>query len=441
MIYNKNELFSNHEIHLAGIITSDNVMDIYDAVSKCTRCGYCLENCPTYVIWKDEALSPRGRNRIVRLLIEGNIKNLNISSKAIDTCLLCSACSDICYGNVQTAEIVLEARREKRRKTIETITVKIILNIRKKTKFFDILLKVLYLFHRLKLAKLAEKLKLFEFIGFPSLSQASKKLFKPPFRFLHEDIEKNATTIDTPRWIYFLTCGTDYLFPDIGKSTINVLEKIYGKGIWMKNNCCGLIPYNYGDIRDAQKYAIKNIDKYFELKNSFGDFFIILDCSSCAAFLKKYPQLLYNTDYYEKAVEFASKVKDIIEVIKPYHINKTIPNEIKNSKVTLHLSCKAYNEEKLKKEQEDVLNSVLGENFIKMKEVMCCGGAGAYAFTNPQYSNEILKRKIKNISQTHAKYTLVSSTSCLMQIGYGTRNFYPSTKIMHYIEFIDMIMK
>lgn len=436
----KNELFS-HQEHLVSILVKNEYLNLYDAVSKCTRCGYCLERCPTYIIWKDEALSPRGRNRIVRVLIEGKYKDVNSASKAIDSCLLCSACSDICYGEVPTSEIILEARREKRDFS-RNLVLSYIIKLREKEKIFDLILKILYLIQRSGLTKLADKMGIFDILGYPSLSQASKKIFSPPLKFLHEE-DDYLLKSNKISWVYFLTCGTDLIFPTVGKATISVVRKIYGDGIFMKNKCCGLISYNYGKLEDAKKLAMKNIDIYFELKKEYGkDFFIVLDCSSCAAFLKKYPQLLYETSYYEKAVEFSSKIKDIIEVIKPQHLNKiSLPENLKNKKFTIHHSCKAYNEEKIKHEQYEVLKPILGENLIELDEIMCCGGAGAYSFTKPHYSNEILKRKIKSIASTHADYTIVSSTSCMMQLGYGTKNLYPSTSIIHYSEFIDMLQR
>jgi glycolate oxidase iron-sulfur subunit len=76
-----------------------------------------------------------------------------------------------------------------------------------------------------------------------------------------------------------------------------------------------------------------------------------------------------------------------------------------------------------------------------MKESnLCCGGAGAYAFSEPEFSAAILSRKMTNISANQADITLVSATSCLMQIGYGSKTSYPHTEVMHYIEFIDKIM-
>lgn len=435
----KNELFSKQN-HLISILMMNEYTDIYNAVSKCTRCGYCLEKCPTYVIWKDEALSPRGRNRIVRLLIEGKYQNVNSASKSIDSCLLCSACSDICYGEVPTAEIVLEARREKKNFG-KSLILNYILRLREKEKIFDLILKLLYLIQKLGLTKLADKIGIFDIIGYPSLSQASRKVFSPPLKFLHEEIN-HLSKSEKISWIYFLTCGTDLIFPNVGKATINILKKIYGEGIYMNNKCCGLISYNYGNLKDAQKLATKNIEIYLELKKKYKDFFIVLDCSSCAAFLKKYPQLLYGTQYHEKAIEFASKVKDIIEIIKPEHINIShLPKFLNDKKVTIHHSCKAYNEEKIKTQQYKVLKPILGDNLVDLSEIMCCGGAGAYSFTNPSYSEEILKRKMINIASTHADYTIVSSTSCMMQLGYGRKNLYPSTYIIHYSEFIDMLQK
>ncbi|MGC8867213.1 MAG: (Fe-S)-binding protein [Elusimicrobiales bacterium] len=436
-----NELYTPNTPHLKGIITQNGTFDIYDAVSRCTRCGYCIETCPTYAILNDERLSPRGRNITVRALIEGRLKDVRYASFSIDSCLLCSACSDVCYGDVPTPDVILEARREKR-SLYEQAILKFILRMREKANVFDLIVKIFYLMIKAGLLKIADKLGFFKLIGFPALCEVSKKLFNPPLKFLHESIERyiNINQNTSTKWVYFLTCGTDYLFPNVGKSTLRVMNKIFGNIIFMKNKCCGLISYNYGDLEDARKLAIENINIYLELRKIHKDLLIVVDCSSCAAFMKKYPQLFIDSPYYDSAIEFSSKVKDIIEVIRPQHITGPLPKELKNKKITIHHSCKAYREEKLKDNQEKVLLPLFKENLINLDEVMCCGGAGAYTFTHPQYSHQILLRKIKNIAETHAEITVVSSTSCLMQLGYGKTKYYPYTEVIHYIELIDKII-
>jgi len=64
----------------------------YDAASQCSRCGYCEQACPTYVVSGKESYSPRGRNQIVRMMMEGKFADPASAQDALDSCLLCGAC-------------------------------------------------------------------------------------------------------------------------------------------------------------------------------------------------------------------------------------------------------------------------------------------------------------------------------------------------------------
>ncbi len=46
---------------------------LYDEIAKCNRCGFCLAHCPVYTVKGREWATPRGKNALVRAIIEGKI--------------------------------------------------------------------------------------------------------------------------------------------------------------------------------------------------------------------------------------------------------------------------------------------------------------------------------------------------------------------------------
>ena len=77
---------------------------LQEMISKCNRCGFCQDVCPTYAVTGNEFDVARGRIRMMRIL-EENGDDLT-AEKAIltqvDQCLLCGACVENCPSNVPT---------------------------------------------------------------------------------------------------------------------------------------------------------------------------------------------------------------------------------------------------------------------------------------------------------------------------------------------------
>ena len=64
----------------------------YADYSRCVHCGLCLNHCPTYRLWHQEADSPRGRIRQMLLVDEGRMALGDSFVTHIDRCLDCRAC-------------------------------------------------------------------------------------------------------------------------------------------------------------------------------------------------------------------------------------------------------------------------------------------------------------------------------------------------------------
>jgi len=82
----------------------------YDEVAKCNKCGFCLPNCPVYLVEGKESSAPRGRNAITRAVIEERLGWSEDTEKAIFSCLGCGACTAACFPKVETKELVFRDR-------------------------------------------------------------------------------------------------------------------------------------------------------------------------------------------------------------------------------------------------------------------------------------------------------------------------------------------
>src|SRR5208282_1640572 len=135
---------------------------------------------------------------------------------------------------------------------------------------------------------------------------------------------------------------------------------------------------------------------------------VIADCSSCAAHLKTYPQLfLEEPGWKARAEKYSASVRDMIEMPSPPSPCPLPEGEGKgegNSEVTaFHDSCRARHGQGLIEQGRSWTRWAAGSAAAELAEAgWCCGGAGAFAFTEPELSEEILKRKIANIAATRA---------------------------------------
>jgi glycolate oxidase iron-sulfur subunit len=161
----------------------------------------------------------------------------------------------------------------------------------------------------------------------------------------------------------------------------------------------------------------KNIDAFSTLDVEY----IVTDCSSCSSFLKKYPEILRVDDkYYQRSIEFSSRVKDIVELMAG---TSSVPKSPAfNRKVTFHDPCHLSRSQNITSEPRNLLSQVPGLRYVELPEAnWCCGGAGTYNILHRDISMKILHRKMENLKLTEADVLVTSCPACLAQLSYGVR--------------------
>src|SRR6201998_3838180 len=81
-------------------------------VSTCVHCGFCLQACPTYLLWGEEMDSPRGRIQLIKMASEGEMAMTPRWVEHFDSCLGCMSCMTACPSGVDYGKLIEATRAQ-----------------------------------------------------------------------------------------------------------------------------------------------------------------------------------------------------------------------------------------------------------------------------------------------------------------------------------------
>ncbi|MFZ5516655.1 MAG: (Fe-S)-binding protein [Candidatus Zhuqueibacterota bacterium] len=407
----------------------------YQEAIRCIRCGYCQPTCPTYVVTGIEHSVARGRNYLARKIYEKEIPLTKDFKDPIFECLLCGACNTNCAPVVKTQQIMAAARAM----YIHTfgqpplqrfVFNELLPNPRRMTR----LMKLASLGKRSGISGLAQALRVFKWIG-KNIANAEGLLKTLPGKFLRERLtEIQFPARDSNLKIgYFVGCGINYAFPDVGLATLHYLTRNKYSVEVLENLCCGLPASGYGDVAAAKRMAQRNI----EIVEKSGCDIVVSECGSCSSFLSEYVHLLAGEPAWERrAQEFSRRVMDINVFLTQFPRAREL--KATQAIVTYHDPCHLGHYMKIKEQPRQLLQQIEGIEFREMAEAdWCCGGAGTYNIAHYDLSMKILKRKIENVRRTEASVLTSSCPGCLIQLSYGIRKYNHNAQVKHIIQILN----
>lgn len=426
-------------------VAADSVFDTHhppanELINECVHCGFCLPACPTYLLWREEMDSPRGRIYLMKMGNDGQAAKMDDRYVAhFDQCLGCMSCMTACPSGVKYDKLIEATRAQVERNYSRSFWDRVfrwmIFSLFPHPKRLRVAMLPLWFYQRSGLRWLFRRLGIIS--ALPKRLQSMEALLpEMSLRMLWSNLPTRIAAVGTVRKRVglLLGCVQRTFFDDVNAATARVLA---AEGceviIPREQGCCGALMTHAGRESEAIKAARKLID-VFERANVDT---IVINAAGCGSNMKEYAWLLRDDPKYAKLAEaFAAKCKDISEVLAELEPRaKRHPLEIR---VAYHDSCHLQHAQQIRTQPRSVLKTIPGIELVEIPEAaICCGSAGIYNLVEPVPAQELADRKVRNIISTGAQVLVSGNPGCSLQIAVGLARAGRSIPVLHTIELLD----
>lgn len=236
----------------------------------------------------------------------------------------------------------------------------------------------------------------------------------------------------------FIPCYVDQFYPQVGKATLRLLQKLgYEVHYPLEQSCCGQPLANSGLERDA-------VGIYRNMVQNFQDYeFIVAPSGSCVLHVREHYDIIQQTDQVKhlrtKIFELSEFLVDIAGVD---NLESHFPY-----KVGFHPSCHALRGMRIQRSSETVgadfskarqlLQNVKGLELVNLDRVdECCGFGGTFSVFEEDISVSMGNDRIRDHLKNGVEVITGNDMSCLMHLeGLVTRQKL-NIKIKHIAEIL-----
>jgi glycolate oxidase iron-sulfur subunit len=395
-------------------------------VEDCVHCGFCLDACPTYALWANEADSPRGR---IVLVAEGLEPGSRLSDEMVthfDRCLGCMACVSACPSGVRYDRLIERVRpqveRRRRRRRADRAQRKLLFST---------------LPHPDRLRALAPLLALARGLGathLPGRAGLMTQLApRTPLRKVARARLPRRTPAASPRRGrvgLLLGCVQRVFYADVQLATIKVLaaegfEVLAPPGA----GCCGALEFHAGEEPGAAARARATMAAF----GALGPLdHVVTTAAGCGSAMKEYGYLLETDD----AAGFAARVRDATELLGA--IEHVTPRGPVPLRVAYHDACHLAHAQGVRAQPRRLLQSIPGLELVEVgaERDLCCGSAGVYNLLQPDAAAELGARKARHLLDTGADAVAAANPGCAAQLDFHLRRLGHPLPIYHPLELV-----
>ncbi|CAO5155948.1 iron-sulfur oxidase subunit used in L-lactate utilization [Frankia sp. AiPs1] len=235
----------------------------------------------------------------------------------------------------------------------------------------------------------------------------------------------------------FVTCLVDTLFPQVGRATVTLLERLGHEVTFpARQTCCGQMHVNTGYQREALA-LVRNHVAAFE---DAGVDVIVAPSGSCVGSVRHQQAMVARAAGDERlalrAEAVAARTHELsellVDVLGVEDVGAYYPH-----RVTYHPTCHSLRMLGVGDRPERLLRRVGGITLLELPNAAeCCGFGGTFALKNTETSTAMLADKMRDVLTTGAEVATAGDSSCLMHIGGGLSRLRAGTRTVHLAEIL-----
>ncbi len=394
-------------------------------MDDCVHCGFCLQTCPTYVLWANEADSPRGRIVLIGDALEGAEVSDELVTH-IDRCLGCMACVTACPSGVRYDRLIERTRpqveRHHRRPRAERALRRMLFET---------------LPHPSRLRALAPLLAAGRRLGIDRLPGRPGTMLRiaprAPLRRAMRTRVPELTPAAGPRRgrvALLLGCVQRVFYPEAQAASAGALAA-EGFDVLAPRlpECCGALELHAGEEDAAVARARTTVEAF----RALGDVdYVVTAAAGCGSAMKEYGDLLGTPE----SRELAGRVRDVTEVLA------SVPAQALRGalpiRVVYHDACHLAHAQGIRAEPRDLLRGIPELELLEVaaEREICCGSAGVYNLVQPEAAAELGARKASHVLDTGAQAIAAANPGCAAQLDFHLRELGQPLPIFHPVELV-----
>lgn len=415
---------------------------------RCIQCGACANVCPVYQTVGGHVFGSIYISAI-GIILTAFYEGLDKAKEITRACIGCRSCTAVCPAKIDLEEIILHLRNQVTREygmgLVKNITFKAVMKNR--TLFHSMIKAASKLQRPITREKQGDAsvrvirhlpLHFMEkdLTQWRDLPAVAPKSFRELFRTIEQKVEQPRYRVG-----FFVGCGADFVYPEVGVSLIKVLNRLGVEVVFpVEQNCCGIPALYAGDNETGVDLAKQSVKAFSEADIDY----VLSICPTCTMGVKRdfVERLVDDPQWSQRALSISEKTMDASAFLENILHASEIMTGSADKSFTYHDSCHLKRGNDVWREPRALLKAT-GHSLEEMKNSdRCCGFGGTYSFlSHPQIARQIAGDKVDAIRKTGVKTVAMDCPGCMIMIKGSLGKVDSSIRCVHTVELLAEAME